>query len=204
LTAVTARITTPPGIYSLEGFLERPTCELIKAEMRAGEHARARVYDREWNYLERATLRSTLQVEVGDTVNVLVRAKLLEMREALGRHFDVELSDCQGPTYLIYKPGDFFEPHRDYTGNQNAPDHVRRRRVSAVVFLGDESAGEVDGEYGGGSLAFYGLLKDPRCRHVGIPVRGKAGMLVAFRPDVFHQVSPVTKGERFTIVSWFF
>jgi predicted 2-oxoglutarate/Fe(II)-dependent dioxygenase YbiX len=29
-------------------------------------------------------------------------------------------------------------------------------------------------------------------------------MLVAFRSDVLHQVSPVTKGERFTIVSWFF
>lgn len=198
-----ARITTPPGIYSLEGFLDRPTCELIKAEMRAGERARARVYDREWNYLERATLRSTLQVEVGDTVNALVRAKLLDVRAALGRRFEVELSDCQDPIYLIYKPGDFFEPHKDESQRPGAPEHVRRRCVSAIIFLSDEDEGDRPGEYAGGSLGFYGLLPDPRCAHIGLPVKGRAGLLVAFRSDVFHQVTPVTRGERYTVVSWY-
>jgi SM-20-related protein len=203
LTAVSARVTTPPGIYSLEGFLDRPTCELIKAGMREGEHARARVYDREWNYLERASLRSTLQVAVGDSIDALVRAKLLDMRAALGRHFDVELSDCQPLTYLIYKPGDFFEPHKDESQRPGAPEHVRQRRVSAIVFLGDEDGGDRPGEYAGGSLGFYGLLRDPRCAHIGLPLKGRAGLLVAFRSDLFHQVSPVTRGERYTVVGWY-
>jgi predicted 2-oxoglutarate/Fe(II)-dependent dioxygenase YbiX len=203
LNAVTARTTTPPGVYSLEGFLDRATCELVKAEMRSREQSRARVYDREWNYLEKAAHRSTLQVEVGDSINALVRGKLLDMRAALGFHFGVGLSDCQGTTYLIYKPGDFFEPHKDESQRPGAPEHVRRRRVSAIIFLSDEGEGEQLGEYAGGSLGFYGLLKDPRCAHIGIPVKGRAGLLVAFRSDVFHQVTPVTRGERFTVVSWY-
>ncbi|HWS88504.1 MAG TPA: 2OG-Fe(II) oxygenase [Pyrinomonadaceae bacterium] len=200
---MTARFKTPPGIYSLEGFLDRPTCELVKSEMRAGEHARARVYDREWNYLERAALRSTLQVEVNDSVNALVRTKLLDVRAPLGRHFGVELSDCQCPTYLIYKPGDFFEPHKDESQRPGAPGHVRARRVSAILFLSDEGEGDRPGEYAGGSLGFYGLLPDPRCAHIGLPLKGRAGLLVAFRSDVFHQVTPVTRGERYTVVSWY-
>ncbi|HEX6183637.1 MAG TPA: 2OG-Fe(II) oxygenase [Pyrinomonadaceae bacterium] len=198
-----ARTQTLPGIYTMEGFLDRPTCEMVKAEMRRGVHARAKVYDREWNYAEKAEHRSTLQVEVGEQVNSLVRGKLLDARAALGRHFGVEVKDCQGPTYLVYKPGDFFEPHKDESNRPGAPDHVRERLLSAVLFLSDEDAGEQRGEYAGGSLGFYGLLKDPRCAHIGLPVKGRAGLLVAFRSDVFHQVTPVTRGERMTVVSWY-
>ena len=203
MEAVSARAQTPPGVYAVEEFLDRPTCELLKAEMRAGVQARARVYDREWNYEEKAALRSTLQVGVGERLDSLVRGKLLDAREALGRHFGVEVKDCQGPTYLIYKPGDFFEPHKDASQRPGAPEHVSRRLISAVVFLSDEDAEGRPGEYAGGSLGFYGLLNDPRCAHIGLPVKGRAGMLVAFRSDVFHQVTPVTRGERMTIVSWY-
>lgn len=171
--------------------------------MREGEYARARVYDREWNYLERASLRSTLQVEVGDSTDALIRAKLLDLRSQLSRHFGLELSDCQALNYLIYKPGDFFEPHRDESQKPDAPEHVRQRRVSVIVFLSDEDEAGRPGEYAGGSLGFYGLLKDPRCVNIGLPIKGKAGLLVAFRSDVFHQVSTVTRGERYTVVSWY-
>lgn len=198
-----SRIQTLPGVYTLEGFLDRPTCELVKDEMRRGVHARARVYDREWNYAEKAEHRSTLQVEVADGVNSLVKGKLLDLRADLGGRFGVELKDCQPPTYLIYKPGDFFEAHKDESNRPGAPDRVRARLVSAVVFLSDEDAGDRTGEYAGGSLGFYGLLKDPRCANIGLPVKGRAGLLVAFRSDVFHQVTPVTRGERMTVVSWY-
>ncbi len=202
--AVTASTTIPlPGIYSLEGFLDRPTCELIKAEMREGGDARARVYDREWNYLERPSLRSALQVEVGDGTDALIRAKLMDMRPALSSHFDLELNDCQALTYLVYKSGDFFQPHKDESQRPGAPEHVRQRRVSVIVFLSDQDEVDRPGEYAGGSLGFYGLLKDPRCANIGLPVKGRAGLLIAFRSDVLHQVSPVTRGERYTVVSWY-
>jgi SM-20-related protein len=203
VTNATSRTPTLPGIYTLEGFFDRPTCELIKAEMRASEHERAKVYDREWNNYENADYRSTLQVKVGERVNSLVRGRLLDLRESLGRRFDAEVSDFQGPTYLIYKPGDFFEAHKDDSSKPEAPDFVRRRQVSVVIFLSDEDAGDGSGDYAGGSLGLYGLLKDPRCERIGIPLKGRAGLLVAFRSDTFHQVTPVTRGERYTIVSWY-
>jgi SM-20-related protein len=201
---VSADVTTQLGIYTEEGFLDRATCEGLKASVRTGSRERALVYEGGSDYVLNESRRSAVKVNVPDSDTSAVRRKLLAKCEDFSRRFGVEVKDCQEPTFLVYKPGDFFEPHRDYTESQSAPETVRRRRVSAVVFLNDEAAGGCAGEYEGGSLAFYGLLKDPRCRHIGIPVRGKAGMLVAFRSDVFHQVSPVTKGERFTIVSWFF
>ncbi|HEV7892980.1 MAG TPA: 2OG-Fe(II) oxygenase [Pyrinomonadaceae bacterium] len=197
-------VTTQLGIYTEEGFLDRAACESLKARMRAGSRERAKVYEGGSDYVLDESRRSTVKVKVPNVAASAVRDKLLAKCEDFSRCFGVELTDCQEPTFLVYKPGDFFEPHRDYTENQNAPDNIKQRRVSAVVFLGDEAAGGVEGDYEGGALAFYGLLKVPRCRHIGIPVRGKAGMLIAFRSDVLHQVSPVTKGERFTIVSWFF
>ncbi|HKG14832.1 MAG TPA: 2OG-Fe(II) oxygenase [Pyrinomonadaceae bacterium] len=197
-------IATQLGIYTEEDFLDREACEGLKASVRAGSRERAKVYEGGSDYVLNESRRSAVKVSVSSSAASAVRERLLAKCEEFSRRFGVEVKDCQEPTFLVYKPGDFFEPHRDYTESQNAPGHVRRRRVSAVVFLGDESAGGVVGDYEGGSLAFYGLLKDPRCRHVGIPVTGKAGTLVAFRSDVFHEVSPVTKGERLTIVSWFF
>jgi SM-20-related protein len=199
-----ASVTTHLGIYTEDGFLDRETCEALKAQMRAGSHARARIYDREYGETLNESQRSTIQIKVPEGVASSVREKLLARREGLSLSFGVGLEGCQGPTFLIYRPGDFFEPHRDDSKRENAPDTLKQRKVSTIVFLGDESARGVEGEYDGGSLAFYGLLKDPRCQHIGIPVRGRAGLLVAFRSDVFHQVSPVTRGERFTVVSWFY
>ncbi len=199
-----ASITTRLGIYTEEGFLERAECESLKALMRAGSRERAKVYESESGYAVNEARRSTMRVNVPDATASSIRERLLGKCEDFSRRFGVEVEDCQEPTFLVYKPGDFFEPHRDYTRAESAPDSIKRRRVSAVVFLGDEGAGVEAGDYEGGSLAFHGLLKDPRCRHIGIPVKGRAGLLVAFRSDVYHQVSPVTKGERLTIVSWFF
>jgi SM-20-related protein len=191
------------GIYTDEEFFDQPTCERLKAEMRAGVQARAEIYDRGWDRKLDEGKRSTLRVEVSTQTRAFVEERLMARLPTLNRHFKLEATVCQEPTFLIYKPGDFFQPHQDLSPDDRAPGHVRRRSISAVVFLSDEAAGDEPGEYAGGSLAFYGLLPDPRCASLGIPVRGKTGMLVAFRSGVFHQVTPVTRGERFTVVSWF-
>jgi len=39
---------------------------------------------------------------------------------------------------------------------------------------------------------------------VGLPLAGETGLLIAFPAHVVHSVSPVTAGERYTVVSWFF
>jgi len=201
---VKIKLLTQLGIYTEEGFLNRASCESLKARMRAGREERAQVYEGGEDYVLNESRRSTVKVNVAESEASFIRDKLLAKCEEFTRRFGVEVKDCQEPTFLVYKPGDFFEPHRDLTQNENAPANIRQRRISAVVFLGDESLDDCEGEYKGGELGFFGLLNDPRCQNIAIPVQGKAGMLVAFRSEVLHQVFPVIEGERFTIVTWFF
>jgi SM-20-related protein len=37
----------------------------------------------------------------------------------------------------------------------------------------------------------------------GLPLSGEPGLLVAFDSAMVHGVTPVTRGERYTIVTWF-
>ena len=96
----------------------------------------------------------------------------------------------------MYRPGDFYRPHRDRAAR--AGDFVegaRSRRVSVVLFLNDG--------YSGGALTLYGLVDDPKWRAYGFPIAPAPGLLIAFASDLVHEVTPVTAGERCTAVSWF-
>jgi SM-20-related protein len=68
-----------------------------------------------------------------------------------------------------------------------------------VLFLNGEGGADQPSSYGGGQLTFYGLMGD----RLGLPLAGRPGLLVAFRSDLVHAVTPVTRGERYTVVSWF-
>lgn len=66
--------------------------------------------------------------------------------------------------------------------------------MSVVVFLSEESA------YSGGSLVLHGPYPDFEKRH---PVPAAPGSLIAFPSETTHEVTPMTGGQRYTIVSWF-
>jgi SM-20-related protein len=51
-------------------------------------------------------------------------------------------------------------------------------------------------------LTFYGLLGGEKGEKVGLPLVGEEGLLVAFKSNITHAVTPVTHGERFTVVTW--
>ena len=91
----------------------------------------------------------------------------------------------------------------DSNSSPTACEYQLNRRVSLVLFLnGESSAAELNG-YAGGSLTFYGLLKQPPWEKCGFNIQGETGLLVAFASDVYHEVTPVTEGMRFTMVTWF-
>ena len=102
----------------------------------------------------------------------------------------------------MYRPGGFYRPHRDVWTHADAPENMKRRKISVVIFLNGESASEED--YTGGKLAFFGLLQDPSFQECGLPLTGEAGLLIAFRSDLLHEVTPVMSGTRHTVVSWFY
>lgn len=146
--------------------------------------------------------RRTKFAEVSDETYADVETRFDALRPKLADHFRVELAGSQPPQFLVYEEGDFFGAHRDNTSERDAPEHARQRLLSAVVFLNEASEEPRADAYGGGALSFYGLLAGRP--DVGLPLDAEPGLLVAFRSEVPHGVSPVTHGERYTIVSWFY
>ena len=97
---------------------------------------------------------------------------------------------------MRYVKGDFFVRHQDGNPRQDDFDHLKVRRISIVVFLSGFSAEPQSDSYTGGVLNFYDQTTE-------FGLEGETGLLVAFTSDTFHEVLPVTDGERFTIITWF-
>ena len=139
-------------------------------------------------------VRTAWEVPIPDAADVSTRVTAL--RSELSDHFGGPLGDLEEPTFLLYRAGGFYRPHRDRASRtDDAAGTARARRVSIVVFL---NAG-----YTGGALTLYGLIDDPVWRDYGFAVPATTGLLVAFPSDLLHEVTPVTAGERYTAVSWF-
>ena len=68
----------------------------------------------------------------------------------------------------------------------------RHRKVSLVVQLTDPS------EYGGGDLQFEHVPENPPVDDIRL-----RGTVIAFPSFVFHKVTPVTRGKRYSLVAWF-
>jgi PKHD-type hydroxylase len=81
-----------------------------------------------------------------------------------------------------YGPEDHYSWHQDIGGAE-----MSRRKLSIVLQLSDPS------EYEGGELEFCGV--DEKAQ------KGK-GDLIIFPSYMSHRVTPITKGERYSLVAW--
>ena len=192
------------GLYAEREFLSPEVCASLKDEMRAATGAPATVADGQEGDAVDETYRRTKQAKVSPTTAARIGEELLKAVPGLAKHFGRGLVGMQAPQFLLYREGDFFRAHPDDSKEPEAPDFVRQRSVSAVVFLNGATPGEPAG-YSGGSLTFYGLMDDSVSgENVGLPLAGETGLLIAFPSHLVHSVSPVTAGERYTLVTWFF
>jgi predicted 2-oxoglutarate/Fe(II)-dependent dioxygenase YbiX len=192
------------GIQVIPDFLDRETCERMSREMieASGDRARVTVKLSEEELEER--YRSTTIADVSEVTVAELKTRLLALGEDLERIFSLGLDGCEKPQFLVYGKGDFIRPHSDGSHDDEAPDWLKNRAVATVVFLNDQSDDDEPGTFAGGSLNFLDLLSDEsRGRSVGLPIAPAAGLLVAFRADVVHEVTEVTRGDRCTAVSWF-
>jgi SM-20-related protein len=195
-----AEFFSPFGIFVRREFLDAPLCAQLRQAMDAAPAHASLVAEQAADAVDQS-YRSTVTAEVPDATKSLVRTRLEKLRPDLERHFDTALSGLQPAQFLRYREGDYFRAHADH--EDTGPDHVTERRVSAVLFLNGESDEPEPGSYAGGALTFFGLMGDPRVDTAGFPLVGEPGLLVAFPSDLVHSVTPVTRGERYTVVSWF-
>ena len=200
------RILHPPAgseLFLVRDFLDPLACAAVRAEARAAAGHPAPVYIEGAEGSVHEDVRKTTSLEVPAGTIEDVGRRLRELRGEIGGYFRLSLSDCEPPQFLRYGEGDFFVRHQDGDTDQLEFDHLRGRKVSVVVFLNggaDEPAAET---FGGGSLLVYRGGEGAGAPPLVFDVPGEAGLLVAFRSDTVHEVAPVTRGERFTVVSWF-
>jgi predicted 2-oxoglutarate/Fe(II)-dependent dioxygenase YbiX len=187
------------GVFVARGFLDPETCARLRSEASSGRKVQAAVTSRREVDLE---TRRTQVAGVPPEVDALVADPLEAMLPEIGRHFSSRLDRHEALQFLVYEKGDFFEPHQDASAAVEGEDSPRRRRVSVVIFLNSEGDDPGPDRYGGGALTFYGLLGEAGGEEVGLPLVGEEGLLVAFRSEITHGVTPVTHGSRYTVVTW--
>ena len=176
-----------------EDFLDLASREAILSELRTAGAQPAVVYGQQAGGAVDTRVRSTKRLVVAAQTRALVISRLMERKTSIAAHFGVELNVCEEPQFLRYQAGDFFVAHQD----GNTPlilDASRLRKISVIVFL---SAPDT---YEGGSLVFHGKYPDADIRQT---LRAHAGSLVAFRSETTHEVTPVIRGERYSIASWY-
>ena len=184
------------NLFLLRDFLDEQTCANLRTELADSPTTQAPVYIQGTEGTIHENIRKTTSMHPSQETFDRIHRLLIEQTSALSQHFRDTLTDCEPPQFLHYEKGDFFVRHQDGNPRQDDFDHLRVRRISIVVFLNGFSAEPQADCYSGGVLNFYDETNE-------FGLQGENGLLVAFTSDTFHEVIPVTSGERFTIITWF-
>ena len=113
-----------------------------------------------------------------------------------GWGYDIEAAESVQITR--YEKGEFYNFHMDgmsdnlgaYNDPENKFKHGNVRKLSLSLLLNDD--------YEGGNLQFAKANEE-----VHTPDFNKLGSVILFPSFMMHRVQPVTKGTRYSLVSWF-
>ena len=205
-------------LVTLPGFFDPETCRQLRQAMDQGGEDPAEVLADGMQHLEQ--VRRAGSIEIAPASLVMVEQRLDEQREHISRSLSLPLAGREGAGFLRYRAGGFYRPHRD-RGNLPSWPAAAARQVTVVVFLNEEFSGGVLRLWPEEGRPEGRPLRDTRRgRPSGRPVRdigrgGRSGrpepidvvpatgLLVAFRAETLHEVTPVTSGVRDAIVDWF-
>jgi len=132
-------------------------------------------------------------------VTDLVWPYMATANKGAGWNFDITAVEAMQVTK--YKPDSFYGWHKDggsdclfkYNLPNNKFMHGNVRKLSMTLLL--------NGNYQGGDFQFVNYNKlEP---YVTSPNFKNAGSVIVFPSFIEHQVAPVTKGTRYSLVAWF-
>lgn len=192
------------GWFVAPEFFDATACASMRREMQWSPSDPARILNDENQLSVDADLRRTEVALVSSETRLLVNSRLMAIRSSLENHFGLELVGCEPPSFLVYKQGFYYGRHVDANRSPEAPIKFRERRVSVSIFLNGEGEKDEPDTYSGGSLAFHGSQRDDlHTGQPGLALTGEQGLLIGFRSDWPHEVQPVRRGTRYSIVTWF-
>jgi len=130
-------------------------------------------------------------IRLNENTNWLFKKIIDKIIDVNSKNFDLQLKfveDLQFSEYTEEKRG-FYSKHSDCGLKKSLDNYVDIRKLSFTVQLTDEN------EYEGGELIFH-LDKEEK------KAPKSKGTIVFFESDILHEVTPVTKGVRHSLVSW--
>lgn len=115
------------------------------------------------------------------------------VKQVINPFYQFEIDKSEIPQLLCYSVGGHYKPHIDGEGIWTAPDQTQLwrktvdRDLSMVLYLNND--------FEGGDFVFPDLH---------IRIRPEPGLLVCFPSNRYyrHGVEPVTKGNRYSMVTW--
>lgn len=192
------------GIYVDEHFLSPELCLKMLSTLSLCECSQAPVKKGGTNYINKKT-RKTLLLNPPESCHEIISQKHSLLQPKLERFFDINIMGQETSQYLRYRSGDYFIPHADES-SAHASSNSYLRKISIICYLNTqvEDIASTIGNFQEGELVLYGLLDDQKSKTSGFPISATAGLLIAFKSDLLHEVCPITAGERYSIVSWFY
>jgi PKHD-type hydroxylase len=126
---------------------------------------------------------TSLSVDHNEITNKLIVSIIKEVES----FYRTPISNyCTSFQLIRYGVGDFYKVHRDVYKKNIHPKRV----LSVIVFLSDQN------DYEGGHVRFYN--NDGK----SFRIDQKPGTVVIFPSDMKHEVTTVTNGTRFVLVTW--
>jgi len=106
------------------------------------------------------------------------------------KHYHYNLTKFTPCQFARYDVGDFYDYHQD-SGQSKEDYENETRKLSMTVQLSDPDS------YEGGKFLFYNGHK----KETEPPIQ-EQGSIIIFDSKMWHRVTPVTKGVRYSLVSW--
>lgn len=130
-------------------------------------------------------------IRLNESTNWLFKKIINKINEVNSKNFDLQLKYVEDLQFSEYteKKGGFYAKHYDCGLKKSLDNYVDIRKLSFTIQLTDEN------EYEGGELIFHLDKKEKEAPK-------SKGTIIFFESDILHEVKPVTKGVRHSLVSW--
>jgi SM-20-related protein len=186
----------------VEDFLDPPFLVDLLPELQVAHQRTAAFYQVATGWKVNEEMRRAKWLGPSTDTRSRLKARLLELKPRVERHFDRTLTAFEEPQFLRYETGDYMRLHVDTDSHPDVDEELREQKVSVIMFFNDQVSDSRPGTYSGGSLVFRVALKPPQGVFT-LPFPTQAGMLVAFSSRIPHEVQAVTGGSRYSAVTWY-
>jgi SM-20-related protein len=192
------------GLYLRDGIVTLRDCQLFCNELNLASKEHASVTHAGVPLVDEARRRTRTAHVTPETI-ILVQRIFRNSAMEIGRYFGVELGLPQRPIFLRYTRGDCYSQHIDNSDAEGLFQSlsIRRRLITAIICPNAEDCPTLP-RYEGGQLRLYRLKPPgPKKEDYSLIVPARPGRLVAFRANIQHEVTIITRGVRYSIVTWF-